>query len=281
MRRIVLVLGLVGPSAAGRGQAQPPPEAIATERAEFARWLREAATSPLRAIAQVPVGPGVTLGPASADVPLTGVAPSRVEERDGRVSLTSGGTAARPLVRDRALSLGTYQIVAGGLPGQAVITVYGRDPKPEPPPAHFPYAAAWRLTVSLEPPATPRTQRLLAPDGTEVMATDAGAVTFTAGGTRTALRVFRIPTAGGEESELEVYFQDSTNGRGSYPAGRFVNLVPDRSGRYVLDFNRARNPFCAYNTVFACPAPWRGNRIPSSVAAGERYHGAAAPKPAS
>src|SRR5689334_18952280 len=202
MRRIVLALGLAaGWPAVGRLEAQAPPEAIAAERTEFARWLREAPTSPLRAIAQVPVGRGVTLGPSSADVPLTGVAAARVDERDGRVSLTAGGTA-RPLPRDRALSLGAYQIVAGGLPGQSVITVYGRDAKPEPPPAHYADAPAWRLTVKLEPPAKPSAQRLLGPDGTEVMATESGIVTVTAGGAKTALRVFRISTAGSEESEL-------------------------------------------------------------------------------
>ena len=60
---------------------------------------------------------------------------------------------------------------------------------------------------------------------------------------------------------------------GTYPAGRFVPLVPARGGRYRLDFNRARNPFCAYSSAYPCPAPWRGNTIPAPVEAGERYLG--------
>jgi len=39
----------------------------------------------------------------------------------------------------------------------------------------------------------------------------------------------------------------------------------------VLDFNRARNPSCAYNTVFPCPAPWPGNALRRPIRAGERY----------
>jgi uncharacterized protein (DUF1684 family) len=79
-------------------------------------------------------------------------------------------------------------------------------------------------------------------------------------------------SGGGEdEAEMQVFFRDSTNGRGSYPAGRFVTLDPAGSGRYRLDLNRARNPFCAYNTVFPCPPPWPGNSIPAAIAAGERY----------
>ena len=60
---------------------------------------------------------------------------------------------------------------------------------------------------------------------------------------------------------------------GSYPAGRFVSLLPRPDGSYFLDFNRARNPFCAYNTVYPCPAPWSGNNLPDAVKAGERYEG--------
>jgi hypothetical protein len=88
-----------------------------------------------------------------------------------------------------------------------------------------------------------------------------------------ALRVFRLPVQAGEEWELEIYFRDSTNGRGTYPAGRFVSLLPLGGRRYLLDFNRARNPFCGYSAVYACPAPWRGNRIAAAVEAGERYAG--------
>ena len=55
-----------------------------------------------------------------------------------------------------------------------------------------------------------------------------------------------------------------TNGAGTYPAGRFVSLVPAGGGRYRLDFNRARNPFCAYSSAYACPAPWHGNTLPAA-----------------
>ena len=50
-------------------------------------------------------------------------------------------------------------------------------------------------------------------------------------------------------------------------------LAPAAAGRYRLDFNRARNPFCAYSSAYPCPAPWPGNTVPASVTAGERYDG--------
>jgi uncharacterized protein (DUF1684 family) len=81
----------------------------------------------------------------------------------------------------------------------------------------------------------------------------------------------RLPDPATGESDLEIYFRDATNGDSTYPAGRFVTLLPAGQGKWRLDFNRARNPFCAYSSAFACPAPWRGNAIPAEVRAGEQY----------
>jgi len=113
--------------------------------------------------------------------------------------------------------------------------------------------------------------RVLGADGVEVEATEAGTVPAAFSGIVQRLRVLRMPGASDEESELEIYFRDLTNGAGSYPSGRFVALIPKAGSGYILDLNRARNPFCAYNTVFPCPAPWRGNGLSVRVNAGERY----------
>ena len=94
------------------------------------------------------------------------------------------------------------------------------------------------------------------------------------------LRVLRILTPGSDESELMIFFRDGSNAVGTSPAGRFVELIPAEAGRYRLDFNRARNPYCAYNTAYPCPAPWRGNTIPVPVRAGEKYLGGGLTAPA-
>jgi uncharacterized protein (DUF1684 family) len=85
------------------------------------------------------------------------------------------------------------------------------------------------------------------------------------------LTVRRLPGVTEDESELQVFFRDRTSGRGSYDGGRFVELLPQPDGTYLLDFNRARNPFCAYSSVYPCPAPWPGNTLDAEVTAGERY----------
>jgi len=264
---------------AARPAGQPAvPDDVKRERVEYAGWLATAPASPFRALGQYPIGRGITIGPAGADVPLAGLALFRLEEKGANLVLTIDG-ATRPVWRDRLVSLGGYQLLAQGPRGRTVATVFGSPSKSYSTPEHFPYSARWRIEAKLAPPVRALEQRLLAADGTEVEATAAGTVTASVAGRALTLRVFRIPSAGGEESELEIYFQDSTNGRGSYPAGRFVSLVPSANGTYILDFNRARNPFCAYNSVYPCPAPWRGNRLPIAVAAGERYAGGGLSRP--
>jgi uncharacterized protein (DUF1684 family) len=270
---------LVGVVSAPRAAAQDR-ATVEAERREYAEWLRTAPVSPLRAVTVRPIGPGLTLGPGSADVPLAGVREQRLEEQDGRVRLVEEDQTVA-VARARPHQLGAWRLVVSGPPGRATLAVFSAAARAGAPPDYFPYARELvfpvRLLRSEAAPGTPAgpaaaPERLLAPDGVEVEATEAGRVEFTLGGAVRTLRVMRLPGATEDESELEIYFRDATAGYGSYPAGRFVSLVPQPGGGYLLDFNRARNPFCAYNTVYPCPAPWRGNSLPVPIRAGERYH---------
>jgi hypothetical protein len=246
------------------------PDELARERREYSEWLANAATSPYAAVAVQPVRTAIEIGPADADIPLDGVARHRLVPANGGATLEGSG-GRRPLARGRVVPLGRYRLVLGGAPGRNVVTVFEPGAKPSAAPGYFGYDAHLVFTVPLEPPAQPQRGRVLAADGTEVDATEAGTVTLNVGGRSARLRVLRLPGASADESGLEIFFRDATNGRGSYPAGRFVALDPADDGRVRVDFNRARNPFCAYNTVYPCPAPWRGNTVDAPIAAGERY----------
>ncbi len=247
--------------------------AVERERAEFGKWLVSAPTSPLAAVALTALGSGLGLGPAGSDIPLTGLRMHRITERRGRVTL-AGPEVSRSLFPGRPVTIGGHTIVAGGLPGRTTVIVYSAPPRIDAkPPVWYPYAATASVNVTLAPPARPGVVRVLAADGIEVEAAEAGTVDLALGGARATLTVRRMPGATPEESELEVYFRDRTNGQGTYPAGRFVALIPLGESRYRLDFNRARNPFCAYSSIYPCPAPWRGNSIAAPVEAGERYSG--------
>jgi len=111
-------------------QSQTPPSDIARERSTYAEWLAKAPNSPLAAVAQQPIGPGIRLGPRDADVPLDGVGEHRVTERDGVVTL-EGPDGARVVPTGRPVALGSYSVTSGGVSGRRVVTVYGpsRDTK--------------------------------------------------------------------------------------------------------------------------------------------------------
>lgn len=243
---------------------------VEQERREFLDWIQSSPVSPLKAVAVRAIGTGLTLGPPSADIPLAGGSATRLVQRQGRVRLEAG-TVSTPIARGRPVSLGSWQIVVAGPSGDATVTLFGTQPVGSKRPEWFAYDSTMRVTVTLVPASRPDPVRRLAPDGVEVEATEAGTVGGRIAGAAFSLRVFRMGGTEAEESELEIYYRDATSGHGTYPSGRFVSLIPTGGSRYVLDFNRSRNPFCSYNTVYPCPAPWRGNVLQVPVRAGEKY----------
>jgi uncharacterized protein len=249
--------------------AQTPPD-VAMERSGYLAWLKKAPNSPLAAVAQQKVGDGLRLGPADADIPLPGIEEYHVAPSAANLVLEGPG-GQRLISRGRPYAIGPYTLYLSGPQASPILTIFADQERKEPA-GYYDYDASLVFTGPLLRPERPERSRLLASDGIETDATEVGTVIVPLGG-RTTLRVFRMPVAGSDESELEIFFRDSTNGNGSYPAGRFVSLIPAGTGKFRLDLNRARNPYCAYSPVYACPLPWRGNVIEEPVRAGERYSG--------
>lgn len=249
--------------------AQTPPD-LTVERAGYLAWLKQAPNSPLAAVARQVVGAGIRLGPADADIPLPGVEEHRISPGGAGVVL-EGADGRRSISRSRPYRIATYALyLTGRYPG-TILTVFADGPRKQPP-GYYGYDPKMVFTGPLIRTDGPKQVRVLASDGIETEATEVGSFVVPLGG-GTPLRVLRVPVGSGDESELEIFYQDSTNGQGSYPAGRFVSLIPQEGGKYRLDFNRARNPFCAYSPVYPCPIPWRGNLVRAPVRAGERYTG--------
>ncbi len=90
----------------------------------------------------------------------------------------------------------------------------------------------------------------------------------------------------GKKYELEIYqsselrlqeeyidylflpFLDDTNGEETYGGGRYIDLTIPKGDILVIDFNRAYNPYCAYNKKYSCPIVPRNNNLPLKVMAG-------------
>jgi uncharacterized protein (DUF1684 family) len=96
-----------------------------------------------------------------------------------------------------------------------------------------------------------------------------GVLEFTLKGQPLTLGAF-IEAGSPNVNRLFVPFSDLTSGTETYSAGRYMELDRTPTGLYNIDFNKAYNPYCYFNTKFDCPYPPKENRLPLPVRAGER-----------
>lgn len=77
------------------------------------------------------------------------------------------------------------------------------------------------------------------------------------------------------EGVVSVLFRDETSGKESYGGGRYLDYPAGdiKNNVIILDFNKAYNPYCAYQESYACPVPPAENNLKVSVFAGEQYEG--------
>ncbi|WP_284014240.1 DUF1684 domain-containing protein [Halobaculum litoreum] len=98
-----------------------------------------------------------------------------------------------------------------------------------------------------------------------------GEFRFRVAGADVTVQAFRSP---GDDHRLWVPFRDATSGEATYPAGRYLDLEePDdrtADGDWVLDFNDAYNPYCAYSEAYECPLVPVDNWLDVAIRAGER-----------
>ena len=74
-----------------------------------------------------------------------------------------------------------------------------------------------------------------------------------------------------EDGKLFIIFSDSTNGKQTYSAGRFLSADAPVNGEVLLDFNKATNPPCALTHFATCPLPPEQNHLAVAIEAGETF----------
>lgn len=139
-------------------------------------------------------------------------------------------------------------------------------------PFFYPFDPTWQYVVRVEPYDEPVPLRMITTEGEERPAVRWGQLAFERDGRRFTLQVYRLrDVSEAEWDEPFLPFGSTTDGTETYPAGRYVELAGGRDGWYVLDFNLAYNPSCAYGgSGFACPQTPPENRLDIAVRAGER-----------
>ena len=98
-----------------------------------------------------------------------------------------------------------------------------------------------------------------------------GLLKFSLNGQDFQLNVYQ----GKENLESEEYvdylflpFLDDSNGETTYEGGRYIDLRIPEGNTITINFNRAYNPYCAYNEKYSCPIVPRINYLPTKVEAG-------------
>jgi uncharacterized protein len=133
-----------------------------------------------------------------------------------------------------------------------------------PPDPRFRFPARWPEPVE----AAATSIEIQTSDGATRQATRVGRLVFELAGSPCTLTAFRLAGAAGVS--LFVPFRDATSGDTTYGSGRYLDIEPEPDGTYVLDFNVAYNPWCAYSPEFSCPLTPSENRLSVPVEAGER-----------
>jgi uncharacterized protein (DUF1684 family) len=133
----------------------------------------------------------------------------------------------------------------------------------------YPANPAVKVVGQFTPLATPKTVQAPNILGDLEPFSVAGTVAVTIGGKAANMEAWK------SGNQLWFVFRDLTSADTTYPSARFLYTdMPGPDGKLVMDFNRARNPPCAYNQWTTCPLPPSANKLAVRIEAGEkRKHG--------
>jgi uncharacterized protein (DUF1684 family) len=290
-----LAIGAAPPRGTGKlppgmsaAEAETLLKSYAKDRADTQTWLKSSPTSYLATILRQDFGDrrSLTVGSAPGnDVRIDdpGVRPRhlRITVRGDSFRVETIDPAARFLVKERAMkaaTLGPSGIGVGRyslrLSHQRYPAIIVFDPKSPRFAAYkgiryFPPDLAYHIVASLTPNPKPDTTIILSTRGNRRRAVRVGWFDFKVKGTPCRLEATRLLEPGVGEKDFSLFFTDATTGKESYGVGRYLEAVPRKDGRYVLDFNLCYNPACAYSEHYNCPIPPRENRLLVAIRAGE------------
>lgn len=139
---------------------------------------------------------------------------------------------------------------------------------------YYPINKALDFSVRLNRHPRPEPVRLATNTGEIRSGLRYGYFEFAVEGQSCRLQVYRLENVsenGGPN--LFIPFRDATSGNETYAPGRYIDLAENTSGIYELDFNRAYNPYCIFNSDYSCPLPPAENVLSVPIRAGEKMYG--------
>jgi hypothetical protein len=138
---------------------------------------------------------------------------------------------------------------------------------------YYPLDEAYRFELELREHDDKRIVTLDATGGDERSVARWGEFRFVVDGRTWTLQAYRTDPG---EGRLFVPFRDATADTETYPRGRYLDLAPPvhrtAEGTWMLDFNEAYNPWCAYTDGYSCVIPPPENSLDLSIRAGEKRY---------
>lgn len=115
------------------------------------------------------------------------------------------------------------------------------------------------------------TVKVFGTKGEERKAVRYGYLKFYDSGAEYNLNLYKGFSKNGDEY-YSIWFTDKTTGKETYGVGRYLDfeLNSDPEHEYILDFNKAYNPYCAYSARYSCAIPTKEDYIKLAIEAGEK-----------
>ena len=129
---------------------------------------------------------------------------------------------------------------------------------------YYPEIPEMRLEIDVRP--FPEKEQIQLPTSTGDIKTYTryGRFSFNVAGRTAQLTLFSSPHG------YFLPFVDALAGTETYGAGRYLDPEQLPDGKFLIDFNLAYNPYCAYNELWNCPIPPAENRLDVPIRAGEK-----------
>jgi len=139
---------------------------------------------------------------------------------------------------------------------------------------YFPYDISWRYVLTVHLYNKPDSTTILGSRTGDVRpALRYGYILFTRKGKDQRLEIIKIlPRKPQGPAHLFLGFWDETSGSQSYAGGRYIDMEENSANQYIIDFNYAYNPYCAYSHRYSCAIPPLENHLTVAVRAGEKKY---------
>jgi hypothetical protein len=262
---------------------------IEKDRAETREWLRSSANSYLAAIDRVDFEDRQTLTVGRAadnNLRLNGedIAPHhlrikvegdrfRIECVDAKAVFKINEEMKREATVDPSyIQVGRFSIRLSHQRFPALIVFDPQSPrfKQYKGISYFPIDLSYRYEVELKRYPKPEKTTIMSTRGNLRSAERVGWVDFLVANTPCRLEATHLTEPGSSEDSVDIFFRDATTGKESYSVGRYVDLKKLKNGKYLLDFNLAYNPACAFSEYYNCPIPPKANTLKIAIRAGEK-----------